>query len=89
MGQKHEASCLKESRQGHGERHGHCIQEEGQGRSSYCTEYREEQKQILDMCHSESTSGHFGVKTFNRVRERIYLKGMFKDAEDLVRFNAF
>ena len=51
---------------------------------------REEQKQILDMCHSEPTSGHFGVKkTFNRVRERFYWKGMFKDAEELVRFTAF
>ena len=33
---------------------------------------REEQKQILDMCHSEPTSRHFGVKTiFNQVMERL------------------
>ena len=33
---------------------------------------REEQKQILDMCLSKPTSGHFGVKTiFNQVRERL------------------
>ena len=47
---------------------------------------REEQMRVLEMCHSEPTSGHFGVKkTFNRVRERFYWKGMFKDAEELVR----
>ena len=46
---------------------------------------REEQMQVLEMCHSDPTSGHFGVKkTFNRVRERFYSKGMFKDAEELV-----
>ena len=34
---------------------------------------REEQLRILEMCHSDPTSGHFGVKkTFNRVREMFY-----------------
>ena len=47
---------------------------------------KEEQLRILEMCHSDPTSGHFGVKkTFNRVRERFYWKGMRKDAEQLVR----
>ena len=51
---------------------------------------REEQLRILEMCHSEPTSGHFGVKkTFNRVRERFYWKGMCKDAEELVRLHSF
>ena len=51
---------------------------------------REEQLRILEMCHSDPTSGHFGVKkTFNRVRERFYWKGMCKDAEELVRSHRF
>ena len=51
---------------------------------------REEQLRILEMCHSEPTSGHFGVKkTFNRVRERFYWKGMCKDAEELVCLDTF
>ena len=48
----------------------------------------DEQMRILEMCHSDPTSGHFGVKkTFNQVRERFYWKGMFKDAEELVRLH--
>ena len=36
------------------------------------------------MCHSDPTSGHFGVKkTFNRVRERFYWKGMCRDTEEV------
>ena len=51
---------------------------------------REEQMRILEMCHSDPTSGHFGVKkTFNRVRERFYWKGMCKDAEELVSLHSF
>ena len=43
---------------------------------------REEQMRVLEVWHSDPTSGHFGVrKTFNRVRKRFYWKGMFKDAE--------
>ena len=51
---------------------------------------REEQMRVLVMCHSDPTSGHFGVKkTFNRVRERFYWKGMFKNAEKLVCSHSF
>ena len=36
----------------------------------------DEQKRIMEMCHSDPTSGHFGVKkTFNQVREMFYWKG--------------
>ena len=43
---------------------------------------REEQMWVLDVWHSDPTSGHLGVKkTFNRVRTKFYWKGMFKDAE--------
>ncbi len=42
---------------------------------------REEQMQVLEVWHSDSTSEHFGVKKiFNRVGKRFYWKGMFKDA---------
>ena len=41
-------------------------------------------------CHSAPTSGHFGVKkTFNRMRERFYWKGMFRDAGKVVRSHTF
>ena len=47
----------------------------------------EEQKRIVNACHSEPTSGHFGVnKTWRRVAERFYWKGMSDDVKDLVRF---
>ena len=43
---------------------------------------REEQMWVLEVWHSDPTSGHFGVKKkFNRVRKKFYWKGMFKDAE--------
>ena len=42
--------------------------------------------QIVEMCHSDPASGHFGVKkTLNGVRERFCWKGMCRDAEELVR----
>ena len=51
---------------------------------------REEQMRVLEMCHSDPTSGHFGVKkTFNQVRERFYWKGMLKNAEELVGSHVF
>ena len=51
---------------------------------------REEQMRVLEMCHSDPTSGHFEVKKiFNQVRERFYWKGMFKDAEEMVRSHSF
>ena len=40
---------------------------------------REEQKRVLEMCHSDLSSGHYEVqKTFNGVRERFHWKGVFK-----------
>ena len=43
---------------------------------------REEHMWVLEVWHSDPTSGHFGVKkTFNRVRKKFYWKGMFTDAE--------
>ena len=36
----------------------------------------EERRRILRSCHSDPTSGHFGVtKTFRRVAERFYWRG--------------
>lgn len=44
-----------------------------------------EQKRILQACHSEATSGHFGVtKTHRRVAERFYWKGIVGDVHQLV-----
>ena len=40
---------------------------------------RKEQKRVLEMCHSDLSSGHYEVqKTFNGVRERFHWKGVFK-----------
>ena len=45
---------------------------------------REEQMRVLEVWHSDPTSGHFGVKkTFNRVRKRFYWKGCSKMQRDL------
>ena len=45
----------------------------------------EEQKRVLIASHSDSTSGHFGVtKTYKRVAERFYWKGMVIDVRKLV-----
>ena len=39
-----------------------------------------EQMMILKSCHSDATSGHFGVaKMWRRVAERFYWKGMVAD----------
>ena len=47
----------------------------------------EDQKRILHSCHSDPTSGNFGVtKTWRRLAERFYWKGMYQDAKNLVRF---
>ena len=44
-----------------------------------------EQKQILQACHSDPTSGHYGVsKTWNKVAERFYWKGMINDIGEMV-----
>ena len=45
---------------------------------------REEQMWVLEVWHSDPTSGHFGVKKkFNRVRKRFYCKGCLKMQKDL------
>ena len=45
----------------------------------------EERRRILKACHSEPTSGHFGVtKTYKRIAERFYWKGMIADVKELV-----
>ena len=45
------------------------------------------QKQILQACHSDPTSGHYGVtKTWNRVAEQFYWKRMINDVS-LALFN--
>ena len=44
-----------------------------------------EQRRILQACHSDATSGHFGVtKTHRRVAERFYWKGIVSDVRELV-----
>ena len=46
----------------------------------------EDHKRILNACHSEPTSGHYGVtKTWKRIAERFYWKGMVGDVRQLVR----
>lgn len=46
---------------------------------------KKEQHQVLVACHSEATSGHFGIyKTLERISERFYWKGMLADVRDLV-----
>ncbi len=46
---------------------------------------KEEQKRILHACHCDPTSGHFGVtKTWRRVAERFYWRGMCEDVRELV-----
>ena len=45
----------------------------------------DEKKRILMMCHNDPTSGHFGtVKTWKRISEHFYWKGMSRDVDDLV-----
>ena len=45
----------------------------------------EEQRFILKACHSDPTSSHFGVtKTWQRVSERFYWKGLASDVMELV-----
>ena len=47
----------------------------------------EDQRRILESCHSDPTSGHFGkTKTWRRVAERFYWRGMSKQVKQLVSF---
>ena len=49
-----------------------------------------EQKQILQACHSDPTSGHYGItKTWNRVAERFYWRGMINDVRQMVSLALF
>ena len=44
-----------------------------------------EQKRILEACHSDFTSGNFGVtKTCKKLTERFYWRGITQQAKDLV-----
>ena len=45
----------------------------------------EKQRRILELCHSDPTSGHFGrTKTWRRVAEWFYWRGMSKQVKELV-----
>ena len=44
-----------------------------------------ERERILKACHSEPTSGHFRLtKTWKRIAERFYWKGIVSDVRQLV-----
>ena len=46
----------------------------------------DDRQRILRSCHFDSTSGHFGVtKTWKRVAERFFWKGMVDEVRDMVR----
>lgn len=48
---------------------------------------RNEQEMIVESCHSDPSSGHFGLtKTWRRIAERFYWKGMMEDVNELVSF---
>ena len=45
----------------------------------------DDQNRILRSCHADATCGHFGVtKTWRRLAERFYWRGMYQDAKKLV-----
>ena len=45
----------------------------------------DDQRRILESCHSEPTSGHFSTtKTWRRIAERFYWRGMSKQVKELV-----
>ena len=46
---------------------------------------RNTEKRILQSCHADPTSGHFGMtKTWRRAAERFYWRGLSKQAKELV-----
>ena len=48
-----------------------------------------EQKLILESCHSDPTCRHYGVtKTWNRIAESFYWKNMISDVRELVRLQS-
>ena len=47
----------------------------------------EEQSRILQACHSDPTSGHFGIaKTCKRLTERFYWRGITHQAREIVSY---
>lgn len=45
-----------------------------------------DKQRVLQSCHSHPTSGHFGIsKTWQRISERFYWKGLSKDVKNMVR----
>ena len=45
------------------------------------------EKCILEACHSDVTSGHFGItKTCKRLTERFYWRGITNQAKDLISY---
>ena len=50
----------------------------------------DEQRRVLKACYFEPTSGHFGVtKTYKRIAEHFYWKGMIADVRELVSYWLF
>ena len=45
----------------------------------------EERKKILEACHSDTMSGHLGLKkTITRINQRVFWPGLVKDVHELV-----
>ena len=58
------------------------------GKVKVVTDYKE-QWRILQSCHSEPSSGHFGMtKTWRRAAERVYWRGMSNQAKELVKIKS-
>ena len=50
----------------------------------------DEQRRVLKACYFKPTSGHFGVtKTYKRIAEHFYWKGMIADVRELVSYWLF
>ena len=45
---------------------------------------RSEQMRVVQVCHEDVTSGHFGVVA--RIKERFMWKGILRDVKSMVRF---
>ena len=58
---------------------------EKKGKKMRVVTSKTEQMVIVRSCHSDPTSGHFGLtKTWKRVAERFYWKGMVADVQEIV-----
>jgi hypothetical protein len=65
---------------------GEIYVERKKGRVKVVTSVKE-QGRILRACHSDATSGHFGTtKTWRRVAERFYWRGMANQVKEMVSF---